>query len=273
MKNNQYAWGYIPTKNSLKDLLSKFVGYPHPLGRVAAKIVRRYANFKSEHTLDIGCDAGVYTIEFLRRGVKKISGIDINVSSIKIAKDNLKKVNLHADLTQSDAQALHFKDNTFDQVICLMIMEHVKNPTALLNEISRVLKPGGQLVLSVPNELYLSKPIIPYDFSKILIEIGHEHAGYYLEDLQGFFQKSNLFIKEHKYYYKFFSRIITEFIYIVVGVKKRGEARKNMVEASLFAMFMFSIIYPLLGLDNLSNEKCGGCIIVRAINEKTNGCD
>jgi ubiquinone/menaquinone biosynthesis C-methylase UbiE len=261
----KYAWGYLPIKNKIKENFAKVIGYPHPLGRIAAKIVCSYANFNSYHTLDIGVDAGIYTIEFLRRGVKKVSGIDINASSVEIAKENLRKVNLYADIINADAQNLPYEDNTFDQVICLMIMEHVENPIALVNEISRVLIPGGKLILSVPNELYLTKSITPYDFSDVLEEIGHEHAGFYLEDLQEIFKSSYLDIKEHRYYNKFFSRFVTEIIYRILGVKKRGSTRKNMIEASFSAMFMFSVIYPIFMLDQLSPEKRGGCIVVKAI--------
>lgn len=265
-KNNNAAWGYIPSKSYFKNIISKKIGYPHPLGRIAARIVRKFANFNSKHTLDIGCDAGVYTIEFLKRGVKKVSSIDINKQSIEVTKNNLKKFNLKADILHADGQKLPFKDNTFDQVICLMVLEHVKDPESLLREISRVLVDKGQLILSVPNELYLSKPLIPYDFSKILIEIEHEHPGYYLEDLEQMFRKNNLHIQDHHYYYKFFSKLISESIYIIIGVRRRKFARKNMTEASYLAMIVFILLYPFFLLDNLLKKSRGGSIIVKAIN-------
>lgn len=261
------TWGYIPKENRLKDFTSRIIGYPHPLGRVAANIVKQYANFNSQHTLDIGCDAGIYTIEFLKRGIKAVTGIDLNEVNLKLAKKNLAKFDLSANILKADAQKLPFADNTFDQVICLMVLEHVKEPNMLLAEIHRVLVPSGQLILSVPNELYLTKPIIPYDFSEILKAIEHEHAGYYLGDLEKMFTKNNLSIIKHKYYNKFFSRLITELLYIILGTN-RNNTRDNMVRENWSMMFIFVVVYSLFQLDRLDFRKKGGCIVVNSINNK-----
>lgn len=48
---------------------------------------------------------------------------------------------------------LHLPDNSFDTIICFQVIEHIKNDNKLLNEIKRVLKPGGNLLLSTPNKL------------------------------------------------------------------------------------------------------------------------
>jgi ubiquinone/menaquinone biosynthesis C-methylase UbiE len=261
------AWGYIPGSSAIKNFFGQIIGYPHPLGRIAAGIVRRFADFSSDHTLDIGCDAGIYTIEFLRRGVRKVTAVDINEETLTLARKNLASLNLSAELLVADAQALPFPDNTFDQVLCLMVMEHVKDPVSLLQGISRVLKPGGRLILSVPNELYLTRPVIPYDFSKILQVIGHEHKGYYLEDLEKIFSSSKLMITGHRYYYKFFSRVITEILYLMLGVKKRPQARERMITSSWSSMLIFALIYPILFLDHLDFSRRGGCMVVKAVNK------
>jgi 2-polyprenyl-3-methyl-5-hydroxy-6-metoxy-1,4-benzoquinol methylase len=44
-------------------------------------------------------------------------------------------------------------DNTFDTVICFQVIEHIKDDHAMLREIHRVLKPGGSLLLTTPNQL------------------------------------------------------------------------------------------------------------------------
>lgn len=262
------AWGYIQQSSKLKDLLARWLGYPHPLGRVAANIVCRYANFKSLRTLDIGCDAGVYSFEFLNRGVKEIISMDIESQALQAARENILRFDCPALPVQADAQNIPFRENSFDQVLCLMVLEHVTDPLLLLQEISRVLEPGGRLILSVPNERYLTKSIIPYDFSEILRIIGHEHAGFYLEDLQTVFEQTQLEIKEHRYYYKFFSRLLTEIIYIALGSKRRKAARTSMVNSGWSAMIAFLVIYPLLKLDYFDPDPRGGCLVVHAINRK-----
>ena len=261
------AWGYMPCSTGLRDSIARLIGYPHPLGRVAANIVCKYANFKSKHTLDIGCDTGIYTCEFLQRGVREVVSIDLDYQSLTVARENIQTFGFNASPLHSDAQYLPFRGNSFDQVLCLMVMEHVKNPTLLLSEISRILEPGGQLILSVPNELYLAKPIIPYDFSEILNIIGHKHAGYYLEDLRKFFINNGFMIQEYYYYNKFVSRILTEAIYIAIGAKRRKAVRTKMVKSSWLTMAIFLLVYPFLKLDCLDPNPRGGCIIVKAIKQ------
>ena len=52
-----------------------------------------------------------------------------------------------------DGQNLHFSKKSFDAVILQDTLEHVENPSILLNEIARVLKPGGLAYITTPNRL------------------------------------------------------------------------------------------------------------------------
>jgi SAM-dependent methyltransferase len=62
-------------------------------------------------------------------------------------------------LVHDISQGIPFPDRSYDFVFCLEVLEHVPNPFGTLTEIHRVLKPGGVLVLSVPN---------PYHFKEII---------------------------------------------------------------------------------------------------------
>lgn len=57
----------------------------------------------------------------------------------------------HADLTKK----LSYEDNSFDIVIAIEVMEHIFNHDMFFQEISRILKPGGQLIITTPNILSL----------------------------------------------------------------------------------------------------------------------
>lgn len=58
-----------------------------------------------------------------------------------------------SELINISIQKMKFKDDFFDAVICLEVFEHLDNPYQALTEIQRVLRPGGKLMISIPNHL------------------------------------------------------------------------------------------------------------------------
>ncbi len=62
-------------------------------------------------------------------------------------------------LIRDISQGIPFPDGSYDFVFCIEVLEHVPNPFGTLSEFHRVLKPGGVLILSVPN---------PYHFKEII---------------------------------------------------------------------------------------------------------
>jgi len=90
--------------------------------------------------LDIGCGAGLLTTPLAKLG-HSVSGIDSSVSSLEVAR-NLGK-GLSAEYIEGKAEALPFEDASFDVVSAMDLLEHVENPAKVIEEASRVLKPGG----------------------------------------------------------------------------------------------------------------------------------
>ena len=103
---------------------------------------------KDDVVLDIGCKLGVLR-DHIRKRQNRISyhGIDISVEVMKRI-ENMGDDHFYvADITHG----LPFNNKVFDVVFMLEVLEHVENPSLCLREIRRVLKPQGQLILSVPN--------------------------------------------------------------------------------------------------------------------------
>lgn len=96
--------------------------------------------------LDIGCGRGKIAF-FLKNKASEIYGVDNSKRELQFAKKNGLKVKL-IDL---DKSKLPFKNNFFDTVTCLDVIEHVRNPFTLVNEAFRVLKKNGSFILSAPN--------------------------------------------------------------------------------------------------------------------------
>lgn len=97
--------------------------------------------------LDVGCGTG-FGMHLLKNNLE-IVGMDYNIGAMRYGKKHYKHGK--CSFITSDAHFLPFKDSTFDCVICLEVIEHVKNPYLVMLEIRRVLKMGGRLILSTPN--------------------------------------------------------------------------------------------------------------------------
>jgi ubiquinone/menaquinone biosynthesis C-methylase UbiE len=119
--------------------------YPTYLAKLAA--VRRYLDALPRETrvLDAGCGEGVLVDEYRDR--LAIVGLDANYASERV--------------TQGSLTALPFPDASFDRALCLDVLEHLQyeeQPRALA-ELFRVLRPGGELLVSIPNLAHLQSRI------------------------------------------------------------------------------------------------------------------
>lgn len=96
--------------------------------------------------LDVGCGAGHYTAELLARGAR-VTGIDGSATLLDHAHD---RVDHRAILRLHDLERpLDFAaDDSFDGIVCALVIHHITNRRQLLGEMRRVLRPGGWLVMS-----------------------------------------------------------------------------------------------------------------------------
>lgn len=103
-------------------------------------------NLKGKRVLDLGCGNGCYTAELARRAAY-VCGVDILMP-------NLRAFRMQIPRFQATAENLPFASETFDDITMIEVLEHTRCDSNVLEECFRVLKPGGSLVLFVPNKLY-----------------------------------------------------------------------------------------------------------------------
>ncbi len=107
----------------------------------------KFADLKNENViLDIGCNTG-YLLRKIRNVNTKCEcwGIDIEPKIITLNIEN-------CQFRVADVTKMPFKDNFFDIIFALSILEHIKDLKSAIKEISRVLKPNGFVVISSPTE-------------------------------------------------------------------------------------------------------------------------
>lgn len=101
--------------------------------------------------LNAGCGTGEFNY-YLRDRFQQSYGVDINEADITTARELCPDDRIRYDT--GDVARLSFEDDFFDTVICVEVLEHVEQPAQVLAELRRVLKPGGQLIVTVPHKNY-----------------------------------------------------------------------------------------------------------------------
>ncbi|WP_204106186.1 MULTISPECIES: methyltransferase domain-containing protein [Spirulina sp. CCY15215] len=107
---------------------------------------------KNQSVLDIGCGDGylLYAIACKNPGIQ-LYGIDSESLGISLAEEQLKKHNYSASLVQGSAYSLPFSSSSFDVITNADVIEHLEDPEKSLQEMQRVLRNRGLLLLSTPN--------------------------------------------------------------------------------------------------------------------------
>jgi len=101
--------------------------------------------------LDVACGAG-YGSALLARRAAKVTGADISPAAIEHARSRYVDI-ANLVFRQADCAALPFADASFDVVVSFETLEHIAAQEAFLDEVERVLRPGGFVVLSCPNKI------------------------------------------------------------------------------------------------------------------------
>ena len=115
--------------------------------RKRVKVIFRMMNIDiNDDVIEIGCGAGNV---IQKASSCKLFGVDISSSVLRKARERL---NERIHLFQGDAQNLPCKDQAFTRIICSEVLEHLLDPSVALDEIARVLKIKGTVVISIPNE-------------------------------------------------------------------------------------------------------------------------
>jgi SAM-dependent methyltransferase len=113
-----------------------------------------------ERVLDLGCGFGRHAYEVLRRGAAVVA-CDLGIDELRKVRGVVAAMYLNGVMpetasigtTGGDATSVPFKDDSFDHVIASEVLEHIHDDDGALAELTRVLRPGGTLAVTIPAHL------------------------------------------------------------------------------------------------------------------------
>jgi len=103
-----------------------------------------------ELILDVGCGRAVDGARLWEKGAQVV-GLEPSRVMIARAKEHLSERNARVALAQGVGENLPFKPRSFDKVMCKGALDHFFSPSQTMKEIARVLKPEGEMIISIAN--------------------------------------------------------------------------------------------------------------------------
>jgi ubiquinone/menaquinone biosynthesis C-methylase UbiE/uncharacterized protein YbaR (Trm112 family) len=137
------------TNGSLyRHLVGKLTEYPIP--------ELRLPEGDGRHFLEIGCSWGRWCISAARKGYRAV-GIDPSLKGVRAARRVARQLQVGCEYFVADGRALPFPDGAFDQVFSYSVLQHFSkdDARATLRDIRRILRPGGQCLIQMPNQFGL----------------------------------------------------------------------------------------------------------------------
>jgi 2-polyprenyl-6-hydroxyphenyl methylase/3-demethylubiquinone-9 3-methyltransferase len=123
----------------------------HDINPLRANWIDNIAPVAEKKVLDVGCGGGILSESLAQRGAD-VTGIDMGDAPLGVAKLHQLESGLSINYQKSTAEDFAKNhENTFDIVTCLEMLEHVPDPSSVINACAKMVKPGGAVFFSTIN--------------------------------------------------------------------------------------------------------------------------
>lgn len=120
---------------------ARITGGDPSFGELADRLARSLP--AGARVLEVAPGPGYLSLELARRGLR-VTGVDISRSFVRIASDNARAAQLPITFQEGNASALPLPDQSFDYAVCRAAFKNFTDPLGALDELHRVLVPGGR---------------------------------------------------------------------------------------------------------------------------------
>lgn len=132
----------------------RLIGVPYVYARLTAPLVlKRLPKNRGSMILDVGCGVGLYSITLAKMGYEVVA-TDISPQKLKVVsalRDN-EKLGKSLRIVPCDVCRMPMMNGrSFDAVLMLDLMEHIRDDDCAIAEVARVMKKGGTLIITTPN--------------------------------------------------------------------------------------------------------------------------
>lgn len=200
---------------------------------------------KSDLILDVGCGIGVYSNTIAMNTGARCVGVDLNPDNLRKARLVADALKLNSEFHLMDVTNLEFPNDQFDKVLCVEVLEHIKDDQKVITEIARVLKPNGLLVLSTPKRSWS-------DAVERKLFIQHKlfreaRSGYELKTLQAKIKKAGLKILRIEHWHRWF---IEEGCKLMEFLNYRGKvASWTLIYPALIPLELLDVLHERITHD------------------------
>ena len=140
--NAAKAYKGLPMEGAIATWYTRNTGLDRKRFEDTARVITERVR-PSARVLEVAPGPGYLAIELARRGYA-VTALDISKSFVRIARENAAKAGVVIEVRHGNAAQMPFADASFDYVVCMAAFKNFTDPIGAINEMHRVLKPGGQ---------------------------------------------------------------------------------------------------------------------------------
>lgn len=149
------------------DGSQRFLRLLHNIVPARMRYFSTLVDWQDMSVLDLGCGGG-FMSEAMARAGARVTGVDPAAHAIAAAQAHARQEGLAIDYRVGSGERVPLEDESVDCVVCVDVLEHVASLDAVLDEVARVLKPGGVFLYDTINRTPLARLVLVHFGETIL---------------------------------------------------------------------------------------------------------